>query len=266
MHPILILFPEWLPLIGGKAIHTYGAMAALGFFLGLSWIKYEANELGISQKKMSDLFFYIVVSALVGSRILFVLISVPSWWLDPLVFFRFWEGGLVFYGGFIAATLMTVFYCKKNHLSFFEVADVLMPALAIGHAVGRLGCFAAGCCYGKMVDASYWFAVQFPENSIAPHDHHVYPTQLFEFTGELILFLFLVVFRKFKKFSGEIFLLYIIVYPVLRSIIEMYRGDTVRGFVVEGLISTSQFISIIWVSIAIFLWIYLRKTQNKIRL
>lgn len=266
MHPILFHFPDWLPLIGGKAIHTYGALVALGFFLGLSWIKYESKRVGINVNKMVDLFFYIVLSGMIGSRVMYVLISVPEWWRDPLVFIRFWEGGLVFYGGFILATITIIYFSKKMGHSFFEIADVIIPGLALGHSIGRLGCFAAGCCYGKAADAHAFFSVTFPklENSIAPFDHAVYPTQLFEFGAEFIIFLILIFFRKVKKFTGEIFLLYITVYPLVRSIIEIYRGDKIRGFVIDGVLSTSQFISLIWALIALFLWIKIRSTKQKL--
>src|SRR3990167_2873301 len=101
MFPALIEFPEWLPLIGGAALHTYGLLVALGFFAGMVWVKHESTRVGLNPQKMLDLFFYVVLVAIIASRIFYVLASVPRWWADPLVFFRFWEGGLVFYGGLI---------------------------------------------------------------------------------------------------------------------------------------------------------------------
>jgi phosphatidylglycerol:prolipoprotein diacylglycerol transferase len=149
-----------------------------------------------------------------------------------------------------------VWYCWKNKLDFFEVADVYSPGIALGHIFGRIGCTAAGCCFGSPAPANALFSITYPltKYSIAPHGIPLYPVQLFESFGELAIFLLLFFFRKHKKFNGEIFLFYIILYPILRSILELYRGDDIRGFVVDHVLSTSQFISILWVIVAIVLW------------
>lgn len=257
MHPILLTLPDWIPLLGGKSLHFYGALVALGFFVGMQWVKVEAKRVGINPERALDLFFYIVLSAIVGSRILYVLASEPDWWHDPVVFFRFWEGGLVFYGGLIAAVLTTLWYTRKHNISFLKMADVFMPGVAIGHAIGRLGCVAAGCCYGKVAPEGFPFSFVYPDGpfAIAPAGIPLYPVQLFEALAEVGVFLFLIWFRKRKKFEGEVFLLYIIIYPILRAILEIFRGDSIRGFVIEGVLSTSQFISIIWVVIALIIWL-----------
>lgn len=264
MFPILFKFPSWIPLIGDKAIHTYGLMAALGFLAGLWWIRYESKRTGINSQKMMDLFFYVVVAAIVGSRLFYVFISVDRWWEDPLLFFKVWEGGLTFYGGLIAAVLVSVWYCKKNRIPFFSVADLFTPAIALGHAMGRLGCFAAGCCYGREAPAGFPLSVVFPEteHGIAPVGVPLYPTQLFEFAGELLIFVFLFFFRRRKKFEGELFLVYLILYPILRLILETFRGDKVRGALFEGVLSTAQFVSLIWIVLAILLWATLAKRKR----
>lgn len=265
MFPVIFEFPEWLPLIGGKALHTYGLLVATGFLVGIFWVKRESVRVGLNPQKMVDLFFYVVLVAIVGSRLYYVFVSVPHWWEDPLVFIRFWEGGLVFYGGLIAAVVTNVWYCRKNRLPFFAVADVYAPGIALGHAFGRIGCFFAGCCYGREAPANSLFAVIFPDTkySIAPYDHPVYATQLFEFASELVIFLVLFLFRKRKKFDGEVFLVYIILYPVTRIFLEMFRGDKVRGFLIEGVVSNAQVVSFIWVVLATTLWIMLKKKAGK---
>lgn len=265
MFPTLIDFPASWPLIGGKSLHSYGALVALGFLLGLLWVRRESERVGLSAQKMMDLFTYIILAAIVGSRLLYVFISVPDWWTHPWVLFQIWEGGLVFYGGLIGAVLISIWYTRKHQMPFFAVADVFIPGVALGHAIGRLGCFAAGCCYGRPIDPSSPFAVWFPEtpHSIAPTTHPVYPTQLFEAAGELVIFGVLFLFRKKKKFEGEVFLLYIILYPILRSVLETFRGDAVRGFIVEGVLSTSQFISILWVVVALLVWQFQLRREKK---
>lgn len=264
MFPILIKFPESIPLIGGHALHTYGAFVALAFLAGLLWVRYESIRVGLPKQKMMDLFFYIVLVAIIASRILYVFVSVDEWWRDPLVFLRIWEGGLVFYGGLIGAILVSIWYTRRHHFPFLLVADIFAPGLALGHVFGRIGCFFAGCCYGREAPAEGFFSVLFShtEYSIAPHNYPVYPTQLFEAFGELAIFTILFFFRRFKKFDGEVFLLYIILYPILRSIIEIYRGDKIRGFIVEGVLSSAQLISIIWILLAIILWAVLSKRKN----
>lgn len=268
MFPILFQFPDWLPLIGGRALHTYGALVAAGFFAGLLWVRFESKRLGLNPERLLDLFFYIVVAAIIGSRLMYVFASVPQWWRDPLVFIRVWEGGLVFYGGLIASVLISVWYCRRHQLAFFQVADVYTPGIALGHAIGRLGCFAAGCCYGRPAPLGSFFGVFFPADpaGIAPASQFLYATQIFEFVGEMGIFLFLFIFRRYKKFAGEVFLLYIILYPIMRSFLEVFRGDKVRGFLFGGVLSTAQFISIIWFVVAVILWFTIRKktqiTQN----
>ena len=265
MHPILFQFPHAIPLIGGKAIHFYGAMMALGFLMALIWIRTDAKRLNYFPKKLDDLFFYMLVSGVVGSRLGYFLFEVPGWWKNPLVFFRLWEGGLVFYGGLITATLVAVWFCKKHKLSFFKVADIFVPALALGHAFGRLGCFFAGCCYGQ--HSHSWFSIIFPQTpyGIAPAGVPLYPTQLTESAFLLVLFGILAWFRKRKKFDGEVFLLYATGYAILRFSIEFIRGDLERGFPLGGPFSTSQWISLAWIAAVLLIWFkILRKPLGKV--
>lgn len=254
MFPILFQIPDWFPLLGGKALHVYGVMTAVGFLSGLFWVRYEAKRVHINPEKLMDLFFCVVLAAVIGARILFVFVSVPQWWEDPLVFFRVWEGGLVFYGGMIAAVLTSVWYLHKHHIPFLPVADIFAPGLALGHAFGRIGCFAASCCYGREAPGSWW-SVIFPHTdfSIAPVGIPLYNTQLMESFWLFFIFLFLFFFRKRKRFDGEIFLLYLIFYPILRIVIETFRGDQIRGIFWWG-VSTSQMISIVWILIAVIIW------------
>lgn len=246
-----------IPLIGGKALHTYGLLAATGFLIGLVWVRHESKRLGLPVQKIVDLFFYIVASAIIFSRVLYVVTVIPNWWSDPLVFFKVWEGGLIFYGGLIGAVVTSLWYCRKHHLSFFTVADVFSPGIALGHVFGRLGCFAAGCCYGREAPADALFSVVFPKNefSLAPAGHPLYPTQLFEASVELAIFFFLFFFRKRKKFEGEVFLLYIILYPAARAFMEIYREDEVRGALIGGVFSISQIISFLWLLVALVVWL-----------
>ena len=131
--------------IGPFSLHTYGVFVALGFLAGITFALREARKSGINREKIFDLFFYIVLAAIVGSRILYVLLNFHQYREDPIGVIRIWEGGLVFYGGFILAVGVTIWYVRRNELELWPVADILAPSIALGHFFGRLGCFFAGC-------------------------------------------------------------------------------------------------------------------------
>ncbi|EKD51454.1 MAG: hypothetical protein ACD_62C00248G0001 [uncultured bacterium] len=265
MHPILFTFPKFLPLLGGHSIHVYGLMIALAFLLGLVWVKYESRRMGLDEAKMIDFVFYLMIAGLVGSRLFYIFDSVPDFWSDPLVLFRVWQGGLVFQGGVIGSVVVAIWLTKKYKLRFFQTADVFAPALSLGHGLGRVGCFFAGCCFGKQCPVDFPLGITFPPipNGIAPHDVPLYPTQLTEVVCELIIFTILFIFRKKKKFDGSVFLLYVMLYSVLRYFIEFFRGDISRGFVIEPYLSNGQFVGLISIGLAIFFWIYLAKRAKK---
>lgn len=264
MFPIFFRFPEFLPLIGGKAIHGYGVMIALGFLLGMIYVKREAARVGLNHDAIMDLFFWVMVSGLAGSRLLYVFNSVENFWQDPLVILRVWEGGLVFQGGLIGALPVAYWFVRRYKLPFFKTADVFTPPLALGHALGRIGCFLAGCCYGRQCDPHFPLRMIFPANpdTVAPAGIPLYPTQLAEAVGELLIFGFLFWYRKRKPFDGAVFVIYITVYSVLRSAVEVFRGDTIRGYVIEPYLSIAQFISLLTIIAGSFLWTYLKKHQQ----
>lgn len=261
MHPLLFEIPG-LHL----RIHTYGLMYALGFLLGLWMIRRESQRLGMSADAMTDLFFYVLIAGTLGSRILYVIVVEPSLLRHPLDIFKIWKGGLVYYGGLIAAFLTVVYFCRKKRLPFWKVADVYVLALALGHALGRIGCFFAGCCYGKTCEPHAWYAIVFPESQygVAPANIALYPTQLLESAGNFLIFAILFLFRRKKSFDGQVFLLYVVLYGMLRSSVEVLRGDKVRGYVIPEILSTSQFISGLMILSAVGVWIWRRRTVKSI--
>jgi phosphatidylglycerol:prolipoprotein diacylglycerol transferase len=263
MHPILFHFPDWFPLLAGKALHVYGLMIAIGFLAGLGYIKSAARAAKLPEQDVLDLFFCLMVAGIVGSRILYVINSVNDYGSDPFMVFRVWEGGLVFQGGVIACVLVAIWFTRRRQLSFWQVADVFVPALALGHAFGRIGCFFAGCCFGRQCDPDFLLAVHFPHiaGGIAPVGVPLYPVQLFEAGGEILIFLTLLVYQKRKRFTGAVFLLYIGLYAVLRSVVELFRGDSIRGFVIEPYLSRGQFVSLLSLIAVMVLWRY--RTRNR---
>ena len=264
MYPILFKIPLF-GLFGYDSfpIYGYGVMVALGFLFGTWFVQREAKREGENPAQALDLIFYILIAAILGSRLLFILTTDPSLlWKNPLSIFKIWEGGLVFYGGFIASVLVGLWYLRKHRLPMWKFFDFFAPAIALGHALGREGCFLAGCCYGRPLLFDTWYAVIFPVNpsSLAPSGIPLYPTQLLESGGEFLIFLGLWWGLRHKKFDGQIFAIYMMVYGLLRFLLEFLRGDPDRGFVFGSTLSTSQFIAMILFALGLGLYLYRRKS------
>jgi phosphatidylglycerol:prolipoprotein diacylglycerol transferase len=249
-------------------IHTYGILVAGGFLVAMTLAARAAERSGLDKDKVLDLSFGILVAAMIGSRILFIIVNWDEYAHDLAGIFAFWKGGLVFYGGFIGAVLFSLWYMRRHEMSFFPYADAMGPTVAIGQALGRLGCFAAGCCWGGACDAHYALAARFPPDSLAyqsqaasrlippgaPTTIPIHPTQLYEALGCALIFLFLTWYRSRKKFHGELLALYLMLYAPLRALVEVFRGDEERGRVFNFLggwarhawwnLSTSELISL----------------------
>lgn len=254
MHPILFK-------VGPLTIHTYGVLVAAGFLLGLSLAIRQAKKEGISSNKIVDLGFYMLIAAIIGSRVLFVIINSAYYFKNPIAIFRIWEGGLMFYGGVLLAVPTAIWYMRKNELGIWSTADLFAPSISIGHAVGRLGCFAAGCCYGKPAEGLPWAVTFINSESLARTGIPLHPTQLYESAGEFINFLILITLRRYQSFKGQLFWTYILLYSILRFTVEFFRGDEVRGFMYGGL-SISQGISIIMFTGAIVGLMVFRKKEG----
>ncbi len=250
MHPVLFK-------LGPLTIHTYGFFVAMGFVAGILLAKNEAKRLGEDQEKIMDLFFYILIAAIVGSRLFYVAINFKMFLSDPLEIFKIWNGGLVFYGGFIAALIIGLIYLKKNKMPLWKTADIAAPSLALGQFFGRLGCFSAGCCYGKACDLPWAVTFAHPD-TLAPTGIPLHPTQLYHSLSNLTIFIILFFFRSRKKFDGQLFWLYMFLYGITRSFIEIFRGDF-RGEVFFGIFSVSQVIGSITAIIAVVMMVLLGK-------
>ena len=252
------MYPELLSL-GSFTIHSYGFLIVVGFLLCLYSMRSKAKPLGLDTEKVTDLAFWGLVWGLIGGRVLYVITLWDEFAKEPLQAFKFWEGGLVFYGGLITGITSFIFLTRRYQLPFIKILDLTAPSLAIAHAFGRLGCFAAGCCYGKPVDDSHPFAVVFRHaQSIAHVGVSLHPAQLYDAANAFILFLFLNWFYARRKFDGQVVAIYGMLYAIGRYIVEEYRGDKIRGFVF-GQVSTSQFISFLIFSAALILYIRQKK-------
>ena len=231
----------------------------MAFLSAIALALREARREGEDANKILDLCFYILVAAIVGSRILYVLVNWSDFRHDPFEIVRIWHGGLVFYGGFIGALIAVLWYIRRKGLPLLKTADIMAPSIAFGQFVGRIGCFFSGCCYGKTCDLP-WAVIFTHAESLAPKGVPLHPTQLYSALNSLLIFLVLVGLKRHKGFEGQIFWAYVLLYAVTRSILEHFRGDE-RGMFIEGMLSTSQLIGLIMAVIAIAMMIILRRRK-----
>lgn len=238
MHPILFS-------LGPITIHTYGFLIAVGFLVAVSIIKKLSISQGLDSQKVVDLTFWTLLVGFIGCRILYVITRLDYFISDPLAVFKVWEGGLVFFGGPILGVPFLIYYFKKHKLPSWKLLDIFAPGLVVAHAFGRLGCLSAGCCYGRPTGGDWGIKLYSDLVDKPMQGIYLHPTQLYESFSLFILFGGLLWIHKNKKFDGQVALTYFIVYPIIRSIIEIFRGDTIRGFVIDGILSTSQFISLL---------------------
>ncbi len=241
--------------------HTYGLMIAIGFLLAIYTVRKLAIRNKINPDLVSDLSFWLLMFGFLGGRTLFVITRLDYFLQNPLDVFKVWEGGLVFFGGLISSTLFAIYFFKKHKLSAWKMVDVLMPGVTLAHAFGRLGCLGAGCCYGRPTDVPWAIKLDSELVDISLRGVPLHPTQLYESVSLFILFGGLMYLGKHKKFDGQVALSYFMLYPIIRSLIEIYRGDSIRGFLIDNILSTSQFISILVFVVAGFVLNYrLKKT------
>lgn len=246
--------------IGSLPIHTYGVMVAIGFLSSLVLASLLCRRDGINPETILDLGFICISTGFIGARLLFVLTRWEYFSLNPMEVFHVWEGGLVFFGGPIAATPFAIWYLIRRKIPVWKTMDACFPGVAIAHMFGRFGCLAAGCCYGKPTGSNFGIRLYSDLVDPALRGIPLYPTQLYEAASLFVLVCGLIWVHLHKKFDGEVAIVYFMTYPIIRSVIEIYRGDLIRGFIIDDVLSTSQFISIL-VFIAGAITLYVRVKQ-----
>ena len=316
------MHPELFELFN-YPVHTYAVMIALGFIVGIWLAARYGEQVGYDRDLILDLCWWILVSGLVGSRVVFMIVNWEQYYYPCFDFEYFnelyptkaieeadctrllyvWNGGLVFYGGVIGAMLTLVWFMRREGLKILPMADVLIPSLAVGQFFGRLGCLGAGCCWGevtqsswglvfpKFADSGKWTMV-YSDQAKDPEllgrlsevsgdfALPVHPTQLYDSLCGLFLFCVLIYVRHRKRFHGQVFVWWLLLYPVLRSTVEIFRGDhrergMVYAFDTTGLnealglpieshafLSTSQFISLGMMSVALVILWRQRKSEG----
>ncbi|HYO64230.1 MAG TPA: prolipoprotein diacylglyceryl transferase [Pyrinomonadaceae bacterium] len=244
------MYPE-LIRIGGFPLNTYGVLLALSFLGALMVAARLAARDGLPRERVYDLGLWMLVAALVGSKVL-MLWTEPEYRANPwhLLSLDFVRSGGVFYGGFLGAVLAGYLLMRRYGLPWWRTADAFAPGIALGQALGRQGCFAAGCCWGK--PTSLPWGVEFTEAGHevtgVPVGVSLHPTQLYESFFALLLFAFLVWLHRRKRFDGQVILFYGVLYAAARFLIEFVRDDPrgdVAGLTTLTGLSTSQIISLL---------------------
>ncbi len=286
MHPVLFQ-------IGNFFIPTYGVLIASGLLFGTMVAINRGRKVGIESNDILDMVFYCALAGIVGGRLFFVIIEYEMFFEDP-VGVLFSRSGFVFLGSVLSAIGLGFWIARRRGLPIWNLADAIITAVPLAHVFGRIGCVMAGCCYGCIVNPDSFLgkiAVKYPRmqqvgeqwvGSSAFSHHHdlaqrgietpagdlasdavcslpVFPVQLLEATGNLLIFFFLLWVWKRRRFEGQIFLTYLIAYGILRFLDEFLRGDPGRGGF-SGL-STSQIISLLSIGFAIAIWKHLKRSR-----
>lgn len=252
MYPQLIHFGKFF-------LPTYGFLVSLGVLLGL-WISVRNSErLGIDGDKAWNFGILLVLSGIVGAKVLYIINEWGYYSAHPAEIFSVTtlQAGGVFSGGLLAAFIAAAWYVRRNHMPALATCDAFSPGLALGHAIGRIGCFAAGCCYGKPTDHFWGVVFRNPlANQITgtPLNVPLEPTQLFEAAVEFANFVFLMWLLKRRKFDGQVFGAFLFIYGVARFFLEFIRDDPGRGSVFGGIISGTQLIALGLVAAGGVIW------------
>jgi phosphatidylglycerol:prolipoprotein diacylglycerol transferase len=256
MHPILLTTPFF-------TLYTFGVLLAAAYLGALAWMVRGARRAGLDAETMTSLGTWAIVGALIGAKALLAIRS-PQEYLTSLSDLRSLVSSAGdFYGGFIGALIASaIFFRRHPKLPFWRAADVCAPAIALGQAIGRIGCFMAGDDYGSRTTV-HW-AVTFTDPEAAriggvPLGVPLHPVQLYESAVCLVLFGFLLWLGRRRHRDGDIIVAYTALYAIARFVLEFFRGDADRGFFFGGMLSTSQFIGIIMLGLAVVLLIVRRR-------
>jgi phosphatidylglycerol:prolipoprotein diacylglycerol transferase len=229
-------------------LHTYGVLVAIAFLVAL-WVAGRlAKQAGLNVDSVTNLGIYCALAAIAGAKLMMFLVDIPYYIKNPGEIFSLstLQAGGVFYGGLIAALLVSIWYMRKTKLPGLMTADVFAPAIALGHGIGRLGCFSAGCCWGIQCDRPWAVTFKNPvANSLVgvPLDVPLHPTQLYEAFAEFAIFAILYWRIKRPHPNGLIIGLYLVLYSITRFIVEFYRHHE-QGNLWGGPLDTSQWISL----------------------
>ncbi|MDQ5857465.1 MAG: prolipoprotein diacylglyceryl transferase [Acidobacteriota bacterium] len=258
------MFPRLIH-IGSFYLPTYGVLLAIAYLVGIWMLRRKARAEGLPEQKIFDFSLYVLAAAILGAKLLLIIVEFRRYIQNPAALSEVLRSGGVFYGGLIAATAVGVWYMRKHRLPAWKIADMGAPSIALGEAIGRWGCFAAGCCYGKPTEGplGVTFTDPFANEAVGtPLNVALHPTQIYLSLNALVIFLVLQWAYRRRTFDGEVFWLYVLLYAITRGILETLRGDSIRGFLVPGVLSTSQFIGLLAAVAAVGMLVYLSRRRR----
>lgn len=242
--------------IGKFTVHGYGLMIALGFLFALIYATWQCKVKKLNDDLLFNLAIFVLIFGWIGGKILFIFVEFKQFLASPMSVIG--SEGFVVYGGIISGLITIIVYCRLKKMDFFMYIDVIVAGVALNQAFGRIGCFLAGCCYGRETTSA--IGVVFPAGCMAPSGVKLLPTQLFSAGGDFLLFIVLVILINTKKYiKGVPMGVYLTGYAIGRAIVECFRSDA-RGTV--GALSTSQFISIFAGIAGVILLLFIIKRNN----
>lgn len=242
--------------IGAFTIYTYGLMWVVGIWLAVWRALRRAPRYGISPEDALDIAFYSVLTGIVGGRVAFVLTNWAQYAPDPLSIFRVWEGGMSYFGGFGLAIATAIYIIRRRRIPIWQLGDLAAPSLALGYGIARIGCFAAGCCYGTPTDLPW--GVLFPG-----HDHAVHPTQLYATGMNLLIFVGLAWWEPRRQFQGQLFALFLVAHGLYRFLNEFFRAGATSALMV-GIFTYGHLVAAVLMAIGIALyWVLVRRHAHQ---
>ena len=268
MHPILFDFGQVrLPIVGDihLALPTYGLLFAAGALVAWQWFMRRARVIGISDETAFNLCFYTILAGLLGAKVALVVLDLPMYLANPALLLGTIRAAGVLMGGVSAGGAVFFLYGRRHDLPIIRIADAIVAPVALAQAIGRFGCFAAGCCYGIALDPDHPLAVTFTDPVAAaqtgvPLHIPLAPTQLMQAANDLALAIALTVLWRRKLRPGTTLSAYLVLYGLGRGVVEFWRGDSQRGLFFGGVISTSQLLSLASIAIGIVFFVRLRRT------
>lgn len=266
MHPVLFSFdtPQFLHgvLPSSISIHSYGFLIAIGAIVAFLYMARQSKrQYGLKFEDANTLFLLLLIASIVGGKFFF-LFENPSFYLaNPKQLIS--GGGFVFYGSLLFTIPTMYFFFKAHKLPWLGMLDIMAITTCIVHVFGRMGCFGAGCCHGLPYDGPLSVTFTNPASLAEPLNTPLHPTQLYSVFLISVILVILLRIKKRQLFDGQLFISYLILYATGRIVIEIFRGDIKRGFIIENYVSHSQFISFTIITIALI--IYYRLYKSAIR-
>jgi len=267
MYPVIFQFtiPKSLQNIlpDVVSIYSYGLLIALGTVLAYTHTAYfSKKQYGVSVHKTTDLVLLLIFAAVIGGKFFFFFEDPAKYLTEPKLLLQGFENGFVFFGSLLFCIPTMLWFFKQNNLPILGMLDIMALTTCIVHVFGRMGCFFAGCCYGLPTDQPWGITFEHPQSHAQPLNTPLHPSQLYSVLvlGTLIAFLWKL--KKKKAFNGQVFLLYLILYSTARIFLEIFRGDYARGFIIEDVLTHSQLIALLVITIASAIYWQLKKKYS----